>query len=356
MEATLEGFTTKWEQVTASDEGQIPDNTLAWEVMFVYGHDHPAMRTIRFAGMPDFHPTIVRQVLIDKQAAADSLVASSGGDPAVSIGDRCALCRLPFGSLYDDPTFGKGIRIERNRRNRYFCNICDAFIRICPGQATLTLPVLVIDVKHSRRIRAEVRDLRAYSQMLANFQRRAAAVIQQHMGFVLNTIGDAVVGVWPSGFLPANVREEMAWDPANPARIPAQQAIRAAEAIATLGDAEFDGTRLPMRGALDTTEMIIFSVTTGDDDLSEAFAARPEDRDLVGDPVIGAEASDIGTGPAATDIAGDAVETATELASDNSVAGGTVCITRRTDALAGIPVREAEYRAVGAIEEPVRLA
>lgn len=355
MPGVLEGFGTRWHQVTASAESQIVDNDTAWQVMFAYAGPNTAMRMIRFAGMPHVDPLQIRRVLIDKQRHVDDSPRGDGNNDAVRSGDRCVLCRLPFGILYDDPTFGAGIRIERNRRNRYYCNICDAFIRICPGQATLVLPVLMVDVVGSRSIRREVGDLRTYSRLVASFQRRIALLIQKHDGFVLNTIGDAVIGVWPSGFVPDAIRERLGWDPQQPARISARQSIAAAQEIAACSLAEFDGARLPMRGALDTTDMVIFSVTTGEPDLADRFRTGSDDQSEVGDPVLGADASDIGTGPAATDIAGQAVETTADLASHAGVPPGAICITRGTDEAARIDIDPAAYRAVEGVHDAVRI-
>ena len=350
MATALKGFATRWERAVSMDEAQAIDNDFAWEVMFVYAGPHAAMRTIRFAGMTGVDPGWLRRVLTDKQERGMRAVETAGE----SSGDRCALCWLPFGSLYDDPVRGPGVRIERNRRNRYYCNMCDAFIRLCPGQVTLMLPVLMVDVKGSKTIRREV-GLRAYSQLLASFQRRVAGLIQKNMGFVLNTIGDAVIGVWPSGFVPQSTRDALGWDPDQPASIPAIQATRAAADIAGAAPASFDGRQLPFRGALDTSDTILFAVTAGDADATSMFEAGPADAHEVGDPVMSAEGSDIGTGPAATDIAGQAVEIVAELAGHDDLPSGNVWITQRTDEIARCSGSGFRYRPVGVMGTPVRV-
>jgi class 3 adenylate cyclase len=352
--ATLTGYGTKWAQVRATNDSQIPDNDLAWEVMFVYGEAHPALRSIQFAGHAAFDPLTVYRILIDKQTYGAETRPTPVAEGVPSSGASCRLCRIPFGCWYDDPTFGR-IRITRNRRNRYYCNICDAFIRLCPGQAILQLPVLVVDVKQSREIRSTLADLRTYARLLATFQRHVETLIQEHMGFVLNTVGDAVVGVWPSGFVPREIRDRLGWSIENPARVSAIQATDAALAIAASAPSEFDGKRLPYRGALDTTEMVVFAVTTGDPESAAAFATGPEDEHEVGDPVLSAEASDIGLGPAATDIAGEAIETAMELASDSDLPPGVVCITERTDVMARRAAQKSVYRRFGSTMTPARI-
>lgn len=353
MATKLTGAGTSWDQVTAGDPAQIVDNDLAWEFMFVHGRAAPASRQIRLPGFPPVDPAWVADVLLDKREADGDPARMKPPAPGAANGDRCVLCHLPFGAEYEDPTFG-WITIERNRRNRYYCNVCDAFIRICPGKATLTLPVLVVDVKESRRIRRDLGDLSAYSRMLGHFQREVQSLLQEHMGLVLNTIGDAVVAVWPSGFVTDGMRERYGWDPERPARIPALLATKAAEDIADIAPVDFDGRRLPFRAALDTSPMIVFAVTTTRPDLAGAFEAGPGDA-LVGDAVLSADPSDFGAGPAATDIAGEAVEVASELASAVQVPGGSVCITRRTDEVAGTSLDHGGYDHVGSNALPVRV-
>jgi hypothetical protein len=65
--------------------------------------------------------------------------------------------------------------------------------------------------------------------------------------------------------------------------------------------------------------------------------------DEIGDPMPGLEASEIPVGPAAVDIAGEAVEVASALASHHDAAAGQMYITRRTDEAAATDTSALEY-------------
>jgi hypothetical protein len=322
----LVGAGTTWSQRSASGSARRLDDNHVWDVIFAFeGPDHE-VRDVRFAGRSPTSPADLRAYLLNKQASGFRADESASHDRLDD--DRCVFCRHPFGSMHDDPFFGL-VEIRRNRLNPYYCNQCDYFIRVCPGEATLMMPVLVVDVKGSRQIRRQVGDLKEYSRLLQRFRRRVAAEVQRNCGFVLNTIGDAVLAVWPSGFVPEPLREELSWDRRHPARIPALCAIKTARALVTHGQAVFDGEHLPFRGAVDTTSMVIFAVTS-----TEAWPTTDPVRvrdDEWGDPLPGVEASAIPTGSAAVDVAGEAVEVASELASDDGTAAGQMLITRRTD-------------------------
>ena len=340
MAMSLRGAGTIWDQKMAADNAQMADNNHLWEILFVSGGTDTAVRQIVFGGQAGTNPLALYEYLINKQREADEVAQDPPAAGDVLPLDRCAFCRHQFGTKYEDPFFGT-IDIRRNRRNRYYCNQCDYFIRICPGEATLVMPVLMVDVKDSRGIRTQVGDLRAYSRLLLRFQRRAAAEIQRNLGFVLNTIGDAVLAVWPSGFIPQAMRDRVDGGKGDPARIPAICAVETGQALARIAPTEFDGRDLPFRGAVDTTEMVIFAVTVNDPGEGTAFEVLPEDE--VGDPMPGLEASEIPVGPAAVDIAGEAVEVAAALASHHDAAAGQTYITRRTDEAAAIDTSALEY-------------
>jgi hypothetical protein len=127
----------------------------------------------------------------------------------------------------------------------------------------------------------------------------------------------------------------------HPARIPARFAIETAQALAGIAPIEFDGHDLPFRGAVDTTEMVLFAVTAHNVEGSEAFEASPEDE--AGDPLPGVDVSEIPTGPAAVDTAGEAVEVASELASHAEALPGHMYISKRTDEEAAIDRSAFEY-------------
>ncbi len=100
--------------------------------------------------------------------------------------------------------------------------------------------------------------------------------------------------------------------------------------------------------------MVIFSVTPADDPSSSIFEPTIEDSDTVGDPVIPAEASDIGNGPAAADVAGEAVEVAAALSSHPDSRAGHVYVTRRADEVAGCRLESSAYGEIPGSEMRVR--
>ena len=329
---TLTGAVTTWPQAVAVDQVQVRDNDYLWEILFVTGHQ-PSARPVSFAGNPGVDPVDLWSYLLNKQQDADTLASALPVDAPATA--RCVFCRHQFGTRYHDAFFGD-IEIRRNARNRNYCNQCDYFIRICPGQATLTLPVLVADVKDSREIRRHVANLRVYSRLLQRFHRTIVHEVQRNYGFVINTIGDAVVAVWPSGFTPQWMRERLSWDEKHPAKIAAKCAIDTAEALVQIAPQEFDGSNLPFRGALDTTEMCVFAVTD-----TEAEEAEGPGRD-------GSDSQEIGEtplGPTAVDVAGEAVEVASHFSSHPATSAGRMYISQRTDEVART-AREHHYTSI----------
>lgn len=345
------GYATGLEQIRSGSSSELADFDHTWQVMFAFEGPHTAIRMVGLGPIPGEYPSdAVRRLLIDKHRASDESYRSAMAKASPPSGDRCLLCRLTFGSDYVDPNLGPTV-ITRNRRNRFYCNICDLFIRACPGQAYLTLPVMAIDVKSSREIRnSQDMSPSRYARLLAAFHRRTSAIVQKHLGFVLNTLGDGVIAVWPSGFVPEEIRERRGWNPESPARISAQLALQAAEALAHDSPVEFEGDSLPFRGALDTTEMSLFAVHDtsvlpelefNELDMSETGMPLIDDYGglLLGEagvPGAGGE-SEFQTGPAATDVAGDAVEFATKYASDSRLSAGQFWVTERTYEVAQVP-------------------
>lgn len=349
----LNGFATKVEQTRSGTVEELTNFDHAWQVMFAYKGVDMIMNPVTLGPIPgEFPSEAVRQVVIDKHNACEDSIKQVKEKKPVPNEDICVLCRLAFGSEYNDPNFGH-ITITRNRRNRFYCNICDLFLRACPGQAILNLPVLVVDVKHSRQIRNNPDvGLGQYIKMLSDFQCNAAAIIQRHLGMVLNTVGDAVIGIWPSGFIPQELKDKHGWDNENPTRIAAMLAIQAAEDLAANAPLEFDGKELPYKGAIDTTEMAIFAVQT------RSKIANLEFQDLnhaLGNPMIDDDGNLLlgipddqrkenrQTGPTAIDIAGEAIETASEMSGHRSIGAGEFAITERTDIIAGTKIPEYKY-------------
>lgn len=340
MAEGLTGAGTMWEQAAAADEAQVRDNDYLWEILFVTGHQRD-VRPVTFGGRAGVNPGDLWAYLLNKQQDADALADSP--PRATPPADRCVFCRHQFGSKYEDALFGK-IEIRRNSRNRNYCNQCDYFIRVCPGQTTLTLPVMVVDVKHSSEIRRQVADLRQYARLLQRFQHRVVGEVQRTYGFVINTIGDAVLAVWPSGFTPPALRKSMGWDDRHPGKIAAICAIDTATALVKLAPKEFDGRSLPFRGAIDTTEMCLFAVAGDESDVgaTESFADSEAAAYSTG---LGATEAPLG--PTAVDITGEAVEVASDLASHGEADAGRMYVSRRTDVEAGSEAAPDEYRSIG---------
>ncbi|MDX1332139.1 MAG: hypothetical protein R3252_03845 [Robiginitalea sp.] len=340
----LIGHATQFEQVAAPTAQAVVDNNHAWQVLFAYEGPKMALREISLGPLPGKFPSLaIRQVVMDKHKASEESIKEVSQHRTGAI-NTCVLCKLAFGSTYNDPNFGP-ITVTRNRRNKFYCNTCDMFLRICPGQTTLQLPVMVVDVKGSRKIRNKV-SLLEYSKLVADFQCRVAAVVQKNLGMVLNTVGDAVIGIWPSGFVPEELRKKYNWDEEVPAKVPAQLALKAAQELANLTPADFDGKSLPFKGALDCTEMVIFSVNTSNmvaqmeySDLDEALGGAPlvddEGNLLAGVEQEVLEREAFQKGPTSTDIAGEAIELTSELSGHDVLGVGDFAITKRLDQIAG---------------------
>lgn len=342
---TLNGFATKVNQNRNGTVQELMSYDHAWQVMFAYEGVDMVMNNVTLGPIPgEFPSAAVRQVVIDKHNASLESINQVKKKNAEASEDVCVLCRLAFGSNYDDPNFGP-IVVTRNRRNRFFCNTCDLFLRACPGQAILELPVLVVDVKHSRKIRNNPDvDLNQYIKMLSDFQCNTAAIIQRHLGMVLNTVGDAVIGIWPSGFIPQELKDKHGWDSKNPAKIAAMMAIDCAKDLAANAPKEFDGKSLPFKCAVDTTEMAIFAVQTRSKIANLEFENLNQ---LLGDPLIDDHGNlligpdveknkeERQTGPTSIDVAGEAIEVASEISGHRSINAGEYAVTERTDIIAG---------------------
>lgn len=339
------GFATQIDQFQSLHGEETLDYDHAWEVLFAYEGPHMAMRDVGLGPLPGKFPSFgVRQVVLDKHAYSEKSISQVANQKTEPV-STCVLCKLAFGSKYDDPNFGT-ITVTRNRRNKFFCNTCDMFLRICPGQVTLDMPVLVVDVKHSRKIRNDPSiSIQEYSQLLSDFQCLTAAIIQKNLGMVLNTVGDAVIGIWPSGFIPMELREKYGWNPDNPAKLSARFAQKAAQELANSSTSKFRGNSLPFKGALDCTEMSIFSVQTQKKvlqyellDIIDPLAGSPL-VDGEGNLMLGVELEtdiekELQKGPTSIDVAGEAIELSSELSGHDLLSIGDFAITHRLDQIA----------------------
>lgn len=110
---------------------------------------------------------------------------------------RCKLCLVPFGGLGG---FVMGFRGKRpSNRNPRFCSACDHFIRQFPGGAEVELSLVFADVRGSTSL-AERMSASEFSRLMHRFYAAATAALVATDGFIIDVVGDEVVGVYPPGF------------------------------------------------------------------------------------------------------------------------------------------------------------
>ena len=111
---------------------------------------------------------------------------------------RCKLCLAPFrgpGGVY--------MRFRGKRpsnRTPRFCSACDHFIRAHPGGAEVTLSMVFADVRGSTTLAEQVSPTELHRRMNAFY----AAITHQLVetdGFMIDVVGDEVVGVYPPGMV-----------------------------------------------------------------------------------------------------------------------------------------------------------
>jgi adenylate cyclase len=109
---------------------------------------------------------------------------------------RCKLCLAPFGGLG-----GAVMRLRGKRpsnRNPRFCSACDHFIRAHPGGAEVTLSLVFADVRGSTTLAEQVSPTELHRSMNA-FYAAVTHVLVETDGFMIDVVGDEVVGVYPPG-------------------------------------------------------------------------------------------------------------------------------------------------------------
>lgn len=110
---------------------------------------------------------------------------------------RCKLCLAPFGGVGG---FFMGLRGKRpSNRNPRFCSACDHFIRAHPGGAEVTLSLVFADVRGSTSL-AERISPTELSRRFNEFYAAITHVLVETDGFIIDVVGDEVVGVYPPGF------------------------------------------------------------------------------------------------------------------------------------------------------------
>lgn len=111
---------------------------------------------------------------------------------------RCKLCLAPFGGIGGQIMRFRGKR--PSNRNPRFCSACDHFIRAHPGGAEVTLSMVFADVRGSTALAEQVSPTELHQRMNQFY----AAVTHQLVetdGFMIDVVGDEVVGVYPPGFI-----------------------------------------------------------------------------------------------------------------------------------------------------------
>lgn len=110
---------------------------------------------------------------------------------------RCKLCLVPFKGVGG---FVMGLRGKRpSNRNPRFCSACDHFIRAFPGGAEVTLSMVFADVRGSTAL-AERISATELSRRMHEFYAAVTHVLVETDGFIIDVVGDEVVGVYPPGF------------------------------------------------------------------------------------------------------------------------------------------------------------
>lgn len=110
---------------------------------------------------------------------------------------RCKLCLVPFKGIGG---FVMGLRGKRpSNRNPRFCSACDHFIRAFPGGAEVTLSMAFADVRGSTAL-AERITATELSRRMHEFYAAVTHVLVETDGFIIDVVGDEVVGLYPPGF------------------------------------------------------------------------------------------------------------------------------------------------------------
>lgn len=110
---------------------------------------------------------------------------------------RCKLCLVPFTGIGG---FVMGMRGRRpSNRNPRYCSRCDHFIRAHPGGAEVELSMVFADVRQATAL-AERISASEYSRLMNKFYAAVTKELVDTDGFIIDVVGDEVVGVYPPGF------------------------------------------------------------------------------------------------------------------------------------------------------------
>ncbi len=110
---------------------------------------------------------------------------------------RCKLCLAPFRGWggWAMRVSGKG----PSSRNPRYCSLCDKFLRAFPGGAEVELSMVFVDVRGSVTM-AEQMTPTQFSHVMNEFYAVATKTLYDTDGFIIDLVGDEVVGVYPPGF------------------------------------------------------------------------------------------------------------------------------------------------------------
>lgn len=228
---------------------------------------------------------------------------------------RCNVCRLPF-----DGIGGQLMRLRGrtpSHRNARYCNRCERVIRSRPGATDVELSIVFADVRGSTALaeRAEhAGDRAAYVWRLRAFASAVKAEIERSDGFLIDVVGDEVVGIYPPGL-------------SGPRH--AAFALRAARTLVRLaGHRGADGTALPFGVGVHTGEVFLGNRFSEEEHPAEDELSKVR-------------------------IIGDHVNVAARLAS--AAGAGEALVSEATIAAAGGEPPDAERRSISVAgrDEPV---
>ena len=107
---------------------------------------------------------------------------------------RCELCFAPFAG--NGPLPGR----ERNWRNTNFCNACDTYLQQDPeGGTYVELSMVIADIRGSVSLGASMSG-RKYHKHKSGFVTATTLALFRTNGFILGSVGDNLLGVYPPGF------------------------------------------------------------------------------------------------------------------------------------------------------------
>ncbi len=157
---------------------------------------------------------------------------------------RCKLCYAPFGGM--GGWFMRLRGLKPSARNPRYCTACDSFLEAFPGGAEVTMSMLIMDIRDSVPMSAELSP-KDFAATVNAVRDAVTDTLCEHDGFVLEFQGDSIFAVWPPGFSGDDH---------------AKKAIAAAEsAVRTLVRKAGSDQTVPIGMAVHTGEVYIGTVT-----------------------------------------------------------------------------------------------